>query len=125
MARPTKLTNEVERAICDAVRDGLTYEAAASIAGIALSTLNDWLKDERPRYVQFSEAVQRANSEAMQMLHNRVKDASRKDWRAAAWILERRFASTYMPQNKTDITSGGEKIKIEVEYVKTNQNTTS
>jgi hypothetical protein len=61
MARPSKLTNETEKAICDAIRDGATYAAASEAAGIAYATFNEWMKDERPRFVKFSEAVQEAN----------------------------------------------------------------
>lgn len=114
MARPTKLTPEVEKAICDAIRDGLTYQAAAEVSGIAVSTLNEWLKDERPRFIQFSEAVRRANAEAKKELLRRIREASRKDWRAAAWILERRFSDEYMPRSQTDVTSGGEKIIVRI-----------
>lgn|SRR5574343_1246244 len=114
MARPTKLTPEVEKAVCDAIREGMTYQAAADVSGIAISTLNDWLKDPRPRFVQFSEAVRRANGEAKKELLRRIRDASRKDWRAAAWILERRFADEYMPRNQTDVTSGGQRIVVRI-----------
>lgn len=109
MARPSKLTNETEKAICDAIRDGATYAAASEAAGIAYATFNEWMKDERPRYVKFSEAVQEANGQARTELIRQIKQHGRKDWRALAWILERRFKNEYGAA--VDVTSGGEKIQ--------------
>ena len=40
--RKTKLTPERRRIICDAIRDGASYSAAAAAAGIDQSTLHTW-----------------------------------------------------------------------------------
>lgn len=108
MARPTKLTDEVEKAICDAIKEGATYAAASEAAGIAYATFNEWMKDARPRFVKFSEAVRQANGEARTELIKQIRSHGRKDWRALAWILERRFRDEYGAN--VDITSGGNKI---------------
>jgi len=42
MARPTKLTPDRSRRICDNVRLGMTYERAAQAAGISEQTLHRW-----------------------------------------------------------------------------------
>jgi hypothetical protein len=107
MARPTKLSEEVEKAICDAIEAGSTYAAAAEAAGIAVSTFNDWLKDERPRFVQFSEAVRRANARFMTEGLRRIKEAGRKDWRAIAWSLERRLPEYFGQQSKVEVNHNG------------------
>ena len=41
--RPVKLTPEIQQRLCDALRAGNTREAAAQYAGIARSTLYEWL----------------------------------------------------------------------------------
>ena len=108
MARPCKLTDEVELDICNAIADGATYAAASEAAGVAYSTFNEWMKDTRPRFVKFSEAVTRANGRARAELVRDIRKHGRKDWRALAWILERRFKPEY--GNGLDLTTGGEKI---------------
>jgi len=44
VARPEKLTPEVQQKIVDAIRLGNYIETAAAYAGISKSTLYDWLK---------------------------------------------------------------------------------
>ena len=76
--RPTKLTPEIQRRLCDALRAGNTREAAASYAGIARSTFYNWLERGRnPRrttkgrvfkadkgFLDFLDTVTRAENEA-------------------------------------------------------------
>jgi hypothetical protein len=62
--RTTKLTDEVEARILDAVRGGNFLGTSAAYAGIHEATLFRWLADERPRYRAFREAVDRARAEA-------------------------------------------------------------
>jgi len=114
MARPTKLSDDVEKTICDAIEAGATYAAAAEAAGIAVSTFNDWLKDDRPRFVQFSEAIRRANARFMTEGLKRIKEAGRKDWRAIAWSLERRLPEHFAQKSNVDVTSGGEALTIKI-----------
>jgi hypothetical protein len=108
MARPTRLTPEVQAAVCTAIKHGATYQAASEAAGIAYATFNEWRKDPRLKYVKFTEAVTRANADAMLDLIAKIRNVGEKDWRAWAWILERRFKNDFGPN--VDITSGGEPI---------------
>ena len=108
MARPTRLTPEVQATVCKAIRHGATYQAASEAAGIAYSTFNDWHKDPRPRFVKFSEAIRRANADAQLDLLAKIGNQADKDWRAAAWILERRFKNDF--GLAVDVTTGGEKL---------------
>ena len=105
MARPTKLTPEVQKTITDAIAIGATYQAAAEYAGIAYETFNEWMKDKRPKFVKFSEAVREANAKARVTLLARIQTSAKDgDWRAAAWILERRFSEDFKPSAKVDVT---------------------
>ena len=67
MARPSKLTPEREAAICEALREGASWCAAAAAAGIAESTVHLWReRGEAARsgkYSVFSERTQRARAE--------------------------------------------------------------
>jgi hypothetical protein len=120
MGRPTKLTKEVEEAICNAIISGATYRAASEAAGIAYETFNEWMKDERPQYVKFSDSIRAANGKARTELIKKIRKHGDKDWRALAWILERRFKDEY--GNSVDVTTGGEAVKVIIERT-TNTNT--
>ena len=97
MAAPTKFTKATVSKVLVGVRRGLPYHLAAAAAGISEDTFYAWQRGEFPASaddalkVQFSEGLTRAKGEAANHLTRRVYDASREDWRAAAWMLERRF----------------------------------
>lgn len=95
MARPTKLTPDVQDKIVSLLRAGGYVEAAAQAAGISPSTFHDWMargertgKADKP-YRDFKAAVDQARAEAESMHLALVSRAARDDWRAAAWLLER------------------------------------
>jgi transposase len=92
MARPTKYTPEVGEKLCTAVRHGLTYKLAAAYAGVHYDTLNEWRRGKP----EFSDALTRAEAEgALARMLRIEKAASDGDWRAAAWIQERRYPQDY------------------------------
>lgn len=86
MARPTKKSDERIEKILQSLRDGNTRKLSAQIAGISADTLCSWQK-ESP---ELMEAIEQAESEGNAVLVQRIRSASANDWRAAAWILERR-----------------------------------
>lgn len=114
MARPTKLTPELQQRIEQALRIGSTYELAAQYGGISYNCFNEWRKrgleelmrvednsrasiraEELP-FVEFYEATQKAESEgAMGWLAKIEKAANDGNWQAAAWKLERRYPKDY------------------------------
>jgi transposase len=95
MARPTKLTPEVEERIVAAIRAGNYAEPAARSAGISPATYYRWLKrgEEASRgiYRAFHDAVRRAEAEAEVHAVAVIRRAMGDDWRAAAHYLERRY----------------------------------
>ena len=113
MARPTKLTPEVQELICKAIRIGATYQAAAEAAGISYETFNEWRKCKTTKFLRFSEAVDRANADAQLDLLAKVQTFGDKDWRASTWILEHRFKQDY--GNAVDVTTGGESLTFIIE----------
>ena len=102
------LTPEIQKAICEAIRHGATYQAAAEASGVAYETFNNWRKDTRPKFLKFFNAVTAANADAQLDLLAKISNQSDKDWRAAAWILERRFKNDFGAA--VDVTSGREKV---------------
>jgi hypothetical protein len=92
MAKPTKLTPEVQRRICDAIGVGATYEYAAAYGGVHYDTLNQWRKTKPA----FSEALESAEAGAVVALLAKIQQAAGEGtWQAACWILERRFPDAY------------------------------
>lgn len=91
-------TPDVVARICAAIRAGATHEAAAGAAGIARKTLQTWKArgeaGEEP-YAAFSEGLARAHEEGQVRLVAIIANAAVTDWKAAAWILERRHRDDF------------------------------
>ncbi|MGH8544065.1 MAG: hypothetical protein ACREX3_10650 [Gammaproteobacteria bacterium] len=82
---------------------------AAAFGGIGRSTLYDWLgrgaraevdqevpmPEEEIPFVEFFLAVQKALAEWELQQLEAIAEAGKKDWRASAWLLERRFPDQY------------------------------
>lgn len=92
--RPSKLDEGLIKLICDSVRKGNYIETAAAAAGISKQTLYSWLKagarEEDPLAVEFLDAYKKAEAEAEAANVNMIRTWARKDWKAAAWMLERK-----------------------------------
>lgn len=93
--RPSKFTKQRKERILEAIRAGCTYEVASDYAGITRSTLWAWIKKgelgKDKNYQTFLNEIKKAESEGCISLLGTIKQASLKDWKAGAWILERRY----------------------------------
>ena len=124
--RPTSLTTETVKRICDRLEIGATKHAAAAKAGIGVSTFMGWQKrgrDEQQRradgergnpnetrFIDFLESIEVAELIAEDTLISKINDAASEHWQAAAWILERRHPEKYGRYTRSDVTSGGKQI---------------
>lgn len=135
--RPTKLTYELIEQIADLVREGNYIETASAVAGIDKNSLYRWLKRgareverlaknpklkgkiEEKIYVDFSDAVKKAMAESEADDLENIKKASREDWKASAWRLERRFPNRWGRKEKVDIDANmkNENINREEVYI--------
>jgi len=98
MGRPSAYTARLGREICGQVEAGLTVRVAARAAGIARSTLYSWLelgRQGREPYAAFAARLERAKGLCEARAAQQVYAAGAKDWRAAAWMLERRWPKRY------------------------------
>jgi hypothetical protein len=90
-----KVTLKQLQPAIEALKVGATYKLAAEAAGIAPSTFYKYLRkgrdQETPMWAEFFRQVQAANHDRSQFMLKRIEEGSRKDWRAAAWLLERRY----------------------------------
>lgn len=97
MARPSKLTPEVQTQISQLIRAGNTVEVAAAAAGIGEGTFYEWMaRGDKPgaahdSFREFRAAIEQARAESEAGMVARIaKAASNGSWQAAAWLLERR-----------------------------------
>lgn len=103
--RPTDLTPPVREKILQALSLGNSRKQAAAFAGIGESTFRRWLQRgrEEPEGVfrEFRESVleaeARAQIAAMACVTKAIRDG---DWKAAAWMLERRVPEQFAPRSR-------------------------
>ncbi len=88
-----RLTPEVQHKVVQAVAAGNRIDIAARYAGIGERTFHRWMAEgEQARSGakrQFWQAVMEARARAEVAAVTAIVTAARKDWRAAAWWLER------------------------------------
>jgi hypothetical protein len=99
MARPTKLTLDVQTTLVFALSEGATIEHACDYAGINPDTYYEWMKRGEagaPEYSEFSESVTRARGRGIVTdLGTISKAVLAGDWKAAAWRLQHRYPAEY------------------------------
>ena len=93
MGQPLKLNDSiVVSRILEATAKGHTKDMAAHYAGIDPSTLYRWInlgkQGDKP-YRAFYRKFEKARAEGALRLLETIKEASRTQWQAAAWLLER------------------------------------
>lgn len=105
-----KLTPELVTSIASAVANGSVLRDAALLNGIAESTFHDWMANgrsggrplERELVAQVDKALARVKSTGLAI----ITAHAQKDWRAQAWILEKRFPDEFGP--RVGLTVDGE-----------------
>ena len=92
--RKTKFTKVIREKILESLALGATIQMACDAAGISRTTFYDFLKkaeSQGGQYRTFSNNVNKASAEGALQLLGVVQAASERDWKAGAWILERRY----------------------------------
>lgn len=108
--RPSKFTKARKDRIILAIAAGCTYEMAADYAGISRTTLWGWLRrgedSKHKAYCTFLNDVKKAEIEGAMVHLGTITAASAKDWKASAWMLERRHGySKDRPQHIQEETT--------------------
>lgn len=100
MARPTKLTPELIKQLCQVLELGTTYQCACDYVGISFESFNQWRKKgekaQSGLFLEFLESVKKAEAKcAVASLAKIQKAATEGSWQASAWLLERRYPNEY------------------------------
>ena len=85
--------------ICDLIAQGHSKESACGRVGITNKTLWTWTQDDE----ELREKVNQAVSKSEIALVNHVLHRAMDDWKAAAYLLERRFPERYAPKAELSI----------------------
>jgi transposase len=99
--------------ICELVGHGVTIEAAAQSEGVSKKTVYNWRNAGRkgdPKFVEFAAALDAALAKAEVVQTLNVIKMGAKDWKAAAWWLERRNPEVYGESSKVV-----HRVKLELE----------
>ena len=114
--RKTKLTPHVQEVIVDGINAGLTFRLTCARAGVTYTTFYNWLeKGEAAKsgvLREFFDAVERAKADSALRLVSQITLQAPTDWRAAAFILERRFPDDYGKRSEITGKDGGP-VKVE------------
>lgn len=122
MSRPTKLTPDTQKRICECVELGLSYEHSCNAAGVSYTAMRNWInraeaelervnansratvrKNEEP-YLEFLDSIRTAEAAGVEAnLKRIIKAADEGAWRASAWILERRHPEYFAKKEKLDM----------------------
>jgi hypothetical protein len=109
LGRPTSLTVELQREICEHLADAIPIATTCELVGIAPSTFHAWINrgesGEAP-YSEFRDEVTCARARAKLMLLRIIDRAAENgDWRAASWRLRvgwpQEFSDRPPPEKKT------------------------
>lgn len=89
--RPTKRTPKRENLLLLAIAKGLPLKAACKLAGLGFTTFNDWREEDS----FFAQKIEFVEAQAIERNLALIQRAALKDWKAAAWLLERRHPDMF------------------------------
>lgn len=121
MARPSKLTADVQAKLVLSIGKGASYALACRYAGISFQGFRNWMeagaKAHTGRQRELLLAIERAEGEAALRWLDKIDAAMLEHWQAAAWKLERRYPHEYGRQVHEIEGSETAPLKIVIERV--------
>jgi len=85
----SKFSPEMADKIIEGLEKGYTRKMVAEGVGVFPKTVRSWMKSELPKHAGFLERVLEAEAKGRRSLVDLIVFHGEKDWRAAAWLLER------------------------------------
>ena len=121
MARPRKLSPELTAKIVERIIEGNRPQLAANMVGISSSTFFEWMskgKNLEAEFLEFSEAITRAFAQAVILKIGIIHRAATKgDWRASAYWLEKNCPEIYGKQRRQQKTIKASETSLILEDV--------
>lgn len=121
MGRPTDCTPENIAKVCAALRLGVSQECAATSAGLCDRTFYTWMEKGREGiepYAQFLREVHAAENDAERELVELIKASAPDDWKAGAWLLERRHPRRWGRLDRSEVSgANGAPIQVQAQVV--------
>jgi hypothetical protein len=121
MARPSKLTPDIQQRIGDNIALGLTYRLATESVGVTYKTLNEWNQrgqtEKSGKYYQFAQHIKKCNADGARKLLEKLNDsANAGNCQVCMWILERRFPDEFgrCVYRKTNVVSENVNANVEI-----------
>jgi transposase len=100
--RPSKKVPKYIDRLLDNLRAGMSIEAACTQANLGRSTVDEWRRSDPAFNAEFEAACDFA--EAVMLADIKRLGNEKSDWRAIAWILERRFPERWSLKREVDMT---------------------
>jgi len=115
--KKTRLTPAVQEELRQFVLSGAPLPLAAEAAGLPWKTVASWMHEggkegAREPYASFRLEMKRAKARWASSQVLLISKSTRKDWKAGAYLLERRLPDMFRLPNRTEI-SGPEQGPIE------------
>lgn len=109
--QPSKLTPKMMSRIEELITAGCSMRETATVVGLDYSTVMKWMRRGREAksgdYFQFFHRVTRARERCTASLTEFIQNAAPQDWRAAAWMLERRAPKRWTKTQSVEVSGRG------------------
>ena len=119
MSRTTILSEVIQNAMVEAIREGNYASTASEAVGIGESTHYRWMKQGEEGiepYRGYWEAIKKAEAQAEMSAVQNIQTHSADNWTASAWYLERKFPDRWGRKDKlTQEISGKDGKPIEID----------
>ena len=99
VGQPTKYNPEIVQRTKELMELGLNYQDVCDSLGISYETFCQW----RKKYPEYSDTVRIANAKVKEISLKSLRVGEMKDWKAAAWRLERRWPDEYREKKEIEI----------------------
>ena len=97
--RPLAITKEMEEIIINLLSDGVSQKKVARYIGVNEKTI----MTHKMNFPDFLERLEKAKLETTRLAYKSLKIGMTKDWRAAAWWLERTEPARFIEKKELEI----------------------
>ncbi len=115
VGRPSKKEAVREQLLAN-LREAMSVRAACALSGVGKSTFYEWVNDDK----EFADEVEAAKrfSEAVMISRLKALGEEKADWRAYAWLLERRFPEEWTAKREIElnqtVNDGGAALVVQM-----------